>query len=160
MLYMHVDVKCIKLIYSFYIKGQISITKGVKIMDFPECAICYDVNSSPLIHKWTCKHDEKFHTVCIENWNNGCPLCRNTELLEKYRSSIVTYTKRCLSREYLLHPDYRVNEPYKSVYMEKWSKRLCIENSHDLLFKRPGGVIGWCQNCDITQCFNLSHPIN
>ena len=84
----------------------------------------------------------------------------NTELLEKYRSSIVTYTKRCLSREYLLHPDYRVNEPYKSVYVEKWSKRTCIEGSHDLLFKRQYGVIGWCQSCDITQCFNLSHPIN
>jgi hypothetical protein len=138
-------------------------------MDIPECAICYDVNSSPLIHKWTCKHDEKFHTVCIENWNNGCPLCRNPTLLDEYKSSSLRHTghplfqmynQRCLSREYLLHPNYRVIEPYKLIYMEKWSKITCIEGSHDLLFKRQYGVIGWCQNCDITQCFNLSHTTN
>ena len=131
-------------------------------MNIPQCAICYDdKNTSPLIHKWTCIHDEKFHTTCIENWKGGCPLCRNKELLEQYKS-IPRYSRgrRVISEEYLLDPLNRIPNQYKPVYIEQWDKKTCIENTHHLIFIKPYGVVGWCQNCDITQCFNLSHSIN
>ena len=131
-------------------------------MNTTQCAICYDdENTSPLIHKWTCSHDEKFHTTCIENWNGGCPLCRNTENLEQYKP-IPRYSRgrKFISPEYLLNPLNHIPNQHKPVYMEHWNKKICIENNHHLIFIKPYGVVGWCQNCDITQCFNLSHPIN
>tara|TARA_R110002012_G_scaffold39997_1_gene110249 strand:+ start:3607 stop:4014 length:408 start_codon:yes stop_codon:yes gene_type:complete len=135
-------------------------------MNTPQCAICYDAeNPSPLIHKWTCSHDEKFHTICIENWKGGCPLCRNKELLEQYKPihrPIPRYSRgrRCISPEYLLNSHNHIPNQYKPVYMEQWIQKICIENNHHLIFIKPYGVVGWCQNCDITQCFNLSHSIN
>ena len=131
-------------------------------MNTPLCAICYDdENTSPLIHKWTCIHDEKFHTTCIENWNGDCPLCRNTQYLEQYKPlPHSSQQKRCLSQEFLLNPLFRISNQHKPVYIDQWTQTNCIENNHHLIFIQPYGVIGWCQNCDITQCFNLSHPIN
>ena len=131
-------------------------------MNTLQCAICYDdENTSPLIHKWTCIHNEKFHTTCIENWNGGCPLCRNTQYLEQYKPlPHSSQQKRCLSQEFLLNPLFRISNQHKPVYMEHWTQKICIENNHHLIFIQPYGVIGWCQNCDITQCFNLSHSIN
>ena len=135
-------------------------------MNTSQCAICYDdENTSPLIHKWTCIHDEKFHPTCIENWKGGCPLCRNKELLEQYKPiprPIPSYSpgRRCISSEYLLNPLNHIPNQHKPIYMEQWTQKICIENNHDLIFIEPYGVVGWCQNCDITQCFNLSHPIN
>lgn len=130
------------------------------------CPICYDPlteNNSECVQKWNCSH--RFHTKCIQNWNNGCPLCRTTQLRTQYN----TRRNSCCSNTSKINPVNildinimktsikHVPEEHKSIYKNEWKDRCCIRENHNILFVQPYGVLGICEVCNIIQCYNVKH---
>ena len=119
------------------------------------CTICLNELENNIIIKWKCGH--KFHEECIKNWNNGCPICRNNNLVENYISKFFTEDKiNCFDR---LH-NLKVCNHHHYIYLNLWKNRSCIENNHKFLIVRPYGVIVICKTCKRYQCHNLMHNIN
>jgi len=129
------------------------------------CPICYDPlteNNSDCVRKWNCSH--KFHKECIQSWNNGCPLCRTTQLLTQYntRRNSGSNTNKINPTNILdvnkMKTMYNyVPEQHKNIYLNTWKYRCCIRDNHNIMFIQPYGVLGICEDCNIIQCYNVKH---
>lgn len=129
------------------------------------CPICYDPlneNNSECVRKWNCSH--RFHRNCIQNWNNGCPLCRTTQLLTQYntrRNSHSNINKinplNTLDVNIMKTIHKEVPEEHKSKYTTTWKDRCCIRENHNMVFIQPYGVLGICEDCNIIQSYCLKH---
>ena len=115
-----------------------------------ECVICLENVNEPF-KKWKCNHNH-FHKECIAKWNKGCPICKCNELIdcnvkyEKNHNLDLNYMNR------LIH----VSEIEYNYYHQLWKFKEC-KNCHHVKYVFSGippfGVIGFCQQCDIVQCF-------
>lgn len=116
-------------------------------MDDNICSICFDKLSNETSYKkWNCSHS--FHQDCIISWNNGCPICRTTDLIKP------NYTITGLNLGILKTFDSANNYEH---YYEKWTFTNCKINNHDLKFVNsrtpPYGVLGFCKDCYLVQSF-------
>jgi len=132
------------------------------------CSICLEnLNENEGTKAYVCSH--LYHRECINNWRGNCPMCRanrlptslriinlpssdinsNTELPSITDESIEGF-KRC---------HQRVPTNFHNIYHQKWKKNDCVRYNHNLVFLRPYGVVGICEDCKIIQCFSLSHAI-
>ena len=114
------------------------------------CSICLnDIKDQDGIKKFKCDHI--YHLECINSWNGNCPMCRAEYILKSNQISqnFINGYKRISS----------VPEQFHSLYLSSWNKKQCIDNSHKLIFVKPYGVIGICENCHIIQSFNLRHNL-
>ena len=127
------------------------------------CSICLE----PLdegIKLYNCVH--LYHDNCINSWNGTCPVCRGQRLpstLTIINNNSNQTNNNSISEESI----YRfkslnsiVPPEYNYIYHQKWEKNDCVNYNHRLIFLKPYGVLGICEDCKIIQCFNLSHPIN
>ncbi len=125
-----------------------------------DCAICFnsiDINNS--YQKWNCSH--LFHRNCIENWNNGCPTCRNQNLFDDGQCEPVTWSISRNHRNTLdLERMKRSNilpENYEHIYKNNWKDHDCINQNHKIWYFNRFGVVAICENCNTVQSFNQLH---
>lgn len=132
------------------------------------CSICFEcVNVNEGTKAYTCKH--LYHANCINNWNGNCPTCRAQRLTSTLRiitnsssdnnstNDLPSITDESIEGFKRCHQIVPTN--FHNIYHQKWKKNDCVRYSHNLIFLKPYGVVGICENCKIIQCFNLSHPI-
>ena len=129
--------------------------------DLTLCSICLEhLNQNEGIKTYQCTH--LYHRECINNWNGNCPTCRaekisttltnnNTRNLSDITDESIQSFKRC-------HQNVPTN--FHNIYHQTWKKNDCLRHNHNLIFLRPYGVVGICEDCKIIQCYNLSHPVN
>lgn len=118
--------------------------------DYKECCgICLNImKRNQKYQKYTCLH--YFHKECIDEWNQSCPICRNSTL-KRIKKEIDISGIRDM-------PNIVPHE-YHDVYLKTWKKKECKKKNHKIIFRRPYGVIGACETCGCVQAFNLSHPV-
>ena len=125
-----------------------------------ECSICYE-NIQELYSKWTCNHN--FHKNCIEQWHNGCPLCRCIVIKRLNNGSDSdTESDPDYPKENILDIDqisnlFDVPVASRQLYLMLWKKRACIENNHNMLIKEPYCTMVICINCNLIKTFNRLH---
>jgi hypothetical protein len=126
------------------------------------CSICLEhLNENEDTKPYQCTH--LYHSNCINNWYGNCPTCRaekssttltnnnnNTRNLSDISEESIEGFKRC---------HQRIPTNFHFIYHQKWKKNDCVRYNHNLIFLKPYGVVGICEDCKIIQCFNLSHPI-
>jgi|UniRef100_A0A6C0CYZ7 hypothetical protein len=126
------------------------------------CSICLEyLNENEDTKPYQCTH--LYHSNCINNWHGNCPTCRaekssttltnnnnNTRNLSDISEESIEGFKRC---------HQRIPTNFHFIYHQKWKKNDCVRYNHNLIFLKPYGVVGICEDCKIIQCFNLSHPI-
>jgi|SaaInlV_150m_DNA_4_1039716.scaffolds.fasta_scaffold07248_3 hypothetical protein len=134
--------------------------------DLNICSICLDNIEYIDIHKpYQCNHI--YHEKCSDLWNRSCPECRaekihitltnnnnnnnNTRDLSELSDESITAWKQSNSS---------VPIEFHNIYRQTWKKDDCLRYNHNIVFLKPYGVVGICEHCKITQCFNLSHPVN
>jgi hypothetical protein len=128
---------------------------------FELCSICLEcVNENEGTKAYRCKH--LYHANCSNKWHGNCPTCRaekisttltnnNTRNLSDITDESIQGFKRC-------HQNVPTN--FHNIYHQTWKKNDCLRHNHNLIFLRPYGVVGICEDCKIIQCYNLSHPVN
>ena len=126
------------------------------------CSICLEhLNENEDTKPYQCTH--LYHSNCINNWHWNCPTCRaekssttltnnnnNTRNLSDISEESIEGFKRC---------HQRIPTNFHFIYHQKWKKNDCVRYNHNLIFLKPYGVVGICEDCKIIQSFNLSHPI-
>lgn len=116
------------------------------------CCIClenFKTNQGTKVYN--CSH--QYHKGCTDSWGGNCPLCKASKLPIQSDD----FTKE-LIRGFKENNSY-VPEQFHDLYLKSWKKHECITNKHNLIFLRPFGVIGICENCDRIESFNLKHKI-
>ena len=132
------------------------------------CSICLEhLNPNEGIKIYQCTH--LHHPNCINNWNGNCPYCRSQRLPSTLRiitnhsidnqstSELPTITEESI--EGFKRCNQRVPTNFHNIYHQTWKKNDCVTNNHNLIFLKPYGVVGICEDCKIIQCFSLSHPV-
>ena len=114
-----------------------------------ECTICMNnKDKSEFISLWKCTHI--FCKTCASGWKKTCPCCRSI------RSNELNGISH-LDIDSMINNYKHVPEESRSVYLNKWKRRLCIENNHYINLLHTYGVMGICIECKICECFNLMH---
>ena len=112
------------------------------------CSICLDkIEDHKGYKKFNCEHIH--HKECIDSWNGNCPICR---VGYELKSNQISQDSINGYKKYLSVP-----KDFHNLYLSSWDERECIDNSHKLIFVKPYGVVGICEDCHIIQCFNLRH---
>lgn len=113
-----------------------------------ECAICL-LEKNNFNKLWICNHT--FCTECCEDISNSnisnCPLCREQELIIKSKNN-----NNILDINIMRTMKIPNNT---DLYLNKWNKKTCLNNNHEIVIRQTYGVIAICVECNITQCFNL-----
>ena len=127
------------------------------------CSICLEnINEDDAIKVYVCNH--LYHRQCITNWNGNCPDCRSARLpFPRWRNDVtITNELPSISEESIegfKRCNQRVPTNFHNIYHQTWKKNDCVTNNHNLIFLKPYGVVGICEDCKIIQCFNLIHPV-
>ena len=50
-----------------------------------------------------------------------------------------------------------VQQNDRYLYLNKWNKRSCIDENHEMLIKSPYGTMVVCVNCNLIKIFNRLH---
>lgn len=113
------------------------------------CSICLEnINPIDKINTFNCKHIH--HKNCIKNWNGNCPDCRATRIIEynlKGKEFMKNFKK--------IHNQIPTN--LNRIYNKYWENTICLTENHNILYFKPYGVVGICENCYTTETFNLMH---
>lgn len=132
------------------------------------CSICLEkLNENEGIKIFQCTH--LYHPNCINNWKGNCPDCRSQRLPSTLRricqwpidnestSELPSITDESI--EGFKRCNQRIPTNFHFIYHQKWKKNDCVTYNHNLIFLKPYGVVGICEDCKIIQCFNLIHPV-
>lgn len=124
------------------------------------CSICLEhLNDNEDTKPYQCTH--LYHYNCINKWYGNCPTCRaekiSTTLTNNNTMDLSDISDESIERFKRCHQ--RVPTNFHNIYHQKWKKNDCVRHNHNLIFLKPYGVLGICEDCKIIQCFNLSHPI-
>lgn len=132
------------------------------------CSICLEhLNPNEGIKIYHCTH--LYHTNCINNWNGNCPDCRsqrlpstlgittNYSINNQSTSELPSITDESIEGFKRCHQ--RIPTNFHFIYHQKWKKNDCVSYNHNLIFLKPYGVVGICEDCKIIQCFSLIHPV-
>jgi len=109
-----------------------------------ECVICLSEKNN--FNKiWVCQHE--FCIDCCNIISNStCPLCREKNLINEPQSN-----KNILD----INAIKKIKIPNNAhLYLNKWAKKTCINNNHEIVIRQTYGVIAICIECNIIQCFN------
>lgn len=113
------------------------------------CSICFEkLNTNDKINIFNCKH--KHHKKCIKKWNGSCPNCRANRKIE-YNSK---------SKEFMINfkkIHNQIPENLNRIYNKYWKNEICLRENHNILYFKPYGVLGICENCYTIETFNLMH---
>ena len=117
-----------------------------------ECTICLIKKNNNLFKKlWICNHE--FCIVCCDNIVSTniycCPLCREGTFL--YNDNENKETQNILDINTIKNFS-QVFNPH--LYLNKWNKKNCLTNNHQIIIRKTFGVIAICIECNIIQCFN------
>ena len=117
-----------------------------------ECVICLNKKSNDLFNKlWVCNHE--FCIDCCNNMNTTntycCPLCREQRFISNNNET--KETKNILDINTIINFSKVFNQ---NTYLNKWNKKSCFENNHQIIVRKTYGVIAICIECNIIQCFN------
>jgi len=126
------------------------------------CCICLEhLNENEDTKPYQCTH--LYHSNCINNWHGNCPTCRAEKISTILTNNNNTRNLSDISDESIdafKHNVPKVPINYHNIYHQTWKKNECVRHNHNLIFRRPYGVVGICEDCKIIQCYNLSHPVN
>lgn len=138
-----------------------AVSKYKTIMDNNNqdlCCVCLETNTTHAqIRKWTCSHS--FHEECIDQWDNGCPMCRNMELITPNVTWTISRNPRNVLNIDVMKSVKSVPENFIDIYKNIWKDQDCINENHSMVYSQPYGVVVICEDCNTVQCFKLMHRV-
>jgi hypothetical protein len=129
------------------------------------CIICIEErNIDDFIGLWNCDH--LFCKNCvqgaIQKGITTCFLCRSVRnnldhnLDHNLGINQENYSSNCTVNVMNINCRNIRNIPTNNIpYLERWEKRVCIQENHEFVIKQPYGVIVICTQCNLIQCFNV-----
>ena len=120
------------------------------------CCVCLETNTTHTqFRKWTCQHS--FHEECIDQWDNGCPICRTMDLIIPNVTWTISRNPRNILNIDAMKSMTSVPENFIDIYKNKWKDQDCINQNHSMIYSQPKGVVVICEDCNTIQCFNVMH---
>ena len=125
------------------------------------CIICNEEkNINDFIGLWHCQH--LFCKICVQDaiqkGITTCFLCRSfrNNLDHNLGINQENYSSNCKVNVMNINCRNIRNIPTNNIpYLERWEKRVCIQENHEFVIKQPYGVIVICTQCNLIQCFNV-----
>ena len=137
-----------------------------EVSEIITCIICIEEkNINDFIGLWNCDH--LFCKICVQDaiqkGITTCFLCRSVRknighnLGHNLGINQENYSSNCTVNVMNINSIRSImNNPTNNVpYLERWEKRVCIQENHEFVIKQPYGVIMICTQCNLIQCFNV-----